>query len=476
MTTAPTVVILAAGHGTRMRSALPKVLHDVCGRPMIEWIVAAAREAGAAQMVVVDGPERALAADLPGDVVCAVQAQRRGTADAARAAIAHIEAAQGPVVVLPGDVPLITPEVIVTLVEAHGRARAAATVATMELEDPGRYGRIVRDADGQVERVVETKRPEDATPDELAIREVNTGLMAFDPGALIDALERVRADNAQSEYYLPDVIPTLRAAGHTVAAVALDDPAVLLGVNDRADLATVTAHAQRRIHEAHMRAGVTIVDPASTLIEAGVALAPDMRIEPACFLRGATRVGAGSRIGPVTTLIDCDLGEGVTVPHSYLVECRVAAGASVGPFAYLRPGAVLDEGAKAGTFVEIKNSRIGAGAKVPHLSYIGDADVGPGTNLGAATITANYDGQRKHRTTIGSEVRTSVDTTLVAPVNVGDGAYTAAGSVITEDIPAGGLGVARQRQRNVEGYAERKAAERDDASQDESPQDAPPEG
>lgn len=452
---APTVVILAAGLGTRMRSATPKMLHEICGRPMVGWTIQAALDSGAGQVVVVDGPQRALEGHVPQGVALAVQADPCGTGDAVRAAAEHIERG-APVVVLAGDAPLVTGEVVCALAAAHADGQAAATMAVMEVDPPDGYGRVVRAPDGSVERVVETKHADDATEDELAIREVNTGLFAFDGEPLLDALGKLRADNAQGEYYLPDVIPVLRDRGATVAAFAIDDPSLLLGVNDRADLAAARALVQRRIHERHMRAGVTIVDPASTVIDAGVELGGDTVIEPSSFLRGRTRAAAGCRIGPLTTLIDSELGDGVTVPHSYLVECRVAAGATVGPFAYLRPGADLEPGAKVGTFVEIKNSRIGAGAKVPHLSYVGDAEVGEGSNLGAGTITANYDGLRKQRTRIGARVRSGVDTAFVAPVEVGDDAWTAAGSVVTEDVPDGALAIGRARQRNVEGYADRK--------------------
>ncbi len=459
--TRPTVVILAAGQGTRMRSATPKVLHDVCGRPMVAWTIAAATEAGAEKVVVVDGPARALDGRLPDGVAIAVQEDPRGTGDAVRAAAPQLDGA-GTVIVLTGDAPLITGEVIAALAEAHAAGEAAATMATMELDVPEGYGRVVRGPDGSVERVVETKAPGDASPAELAIREVNTGLFAFERRALIEALERLEPDNAQGEYYLPGTIPLLHEAGRLVDAFPIEDPGVLMGVNDRVDLAAVRAVAQWRIHEHHMRAGVTIVDPASTLIDVGVRIGRDSVVEPASFLRGDTSIGEACRIGPLTTLVDSVLADRVAVPHSYLVDCEVASDASIGPFAYLRPAARIEDGAKVGTFVEVKGSRIAAGAKVPHLSYIGDADVGAGANLGAATITANYDGRAKHRTTIGRDVRTGVDTTLVAPVTVGDGAYTAAGSVITGDIPPGALGVARERQRNVEGYAERKRAQDDE--------------
>jgi bifunctional UDP-N-acetylglucosamine pyrophosphorylase/glucosamine-1-phosphate N-acetyltransferase len=326
----------------------------------------------------------------------------------------------------------------------------------MELEDPTGYGRVVRDAEGAVERVVETKTAGDATAAELAIREVNAGLYCFDGGALLDALDALGTDNAQGELYLPDVVPRLLGKDLPVQAYPLADPDLALGVNDRVDLAHVTHLAQQRIHRAHQRNGVTIVDPASTTIDVDVTIGSDTVVEPSTFLRGATAIGERARLGPLTTIIDSTLGDEVAVRHSYLDSASAANGVSIGPFAYLRPNADLRENAKAGTFVEIKNSVVGAGSKVPHLSYVGDADIGEQSNLGAGTITANYDGRTKHRTTIGSGVRISVDTALVAPVTVGDGAYTGAGSVITEDVPPGALGIARERQTNIEGYAERK--------------------
>jgi bifunctional UDP-N-acetylglucosamine pyrophosphorylase / glucosamine-1-phosphate N-acetyltransferase len=453
--TAPTVVILAAGQGTRMRSRTPKMLHEICGRPMIDWTVAAALEAGAGKVVVVGSPDGALDGRLPDGVVLAVQPRANGTGGAMLAAADEL-GGDGPVVVVNGDAPLVTPAALRALVDAHGTTGAAATIVTMTLDDPAGYGRVVRDSAGEVERVVETKRPGDATAEELAIAEVNAGVYAFEGAGLLDALNRVGTDNAQGELYLPAVLALLRDGGARVAVLAVDDPSLLLGVNDRVELARVRRIAQQRIQEAHMRAGVTIVDPASTTIDVDVRIGADTVIEPSTFLRGATAVGERCTVGPLTTVIDATLGDEVTVVHSYLNGCEVRAGGTVGPFAYLRPGALLRERAKAGTFVEIKNSDIGEGTKVPHLSYIGDADVGPGTNLGAATITANYDGRNKHRTTIGANVRTSVDTTLVAPVTVGDDAYTGAGSVVTEDVPPGALAIARARQTNIDGYAERR--------------------
>ena len=450
-----TVVILAAGQGTRMRSRVPKMLHPLCGRPLVGWPIAAALEAGADTVVVVDSPENTLEEHLPEGVIAAIQPLANGTGGAVQAAADHIDA-RATVVVLPGDAPLVTAEAIAALVESHASQGAAATMATMRLDDPTGYGRVVRDADGNVERVVETKTAGDATDDELAIDEVNSSIFAFDGLSLLEVLGELEADNAQGELYLPDVLPALRRRGKPVAAHDLGDPALALGVNDRVQLAQVREIAQRRIHDAHGRAGVTIVDPGSTLIDAGVTIGEDTTIEPSCFLRGATAIGAGSTIGPLTTLIDVTVGDDVRVLHSYLVSCEVREGANVGPFAYLRPGTLLRERSKAGTFVEIKNSDVGAGSKVPHLSYIGDADIGEDTNLGAATITANYDGFNKHRTTIGDRVHTGVDTTLVAPVTLEDDVYTGANSAITKDVPPGALAIAREKQVNHEGYAERR--------------------
>ncbi len=441
-----------------MRSSTPKMLHPVCGRPMVAWPILAAREAGAGQVAAIVSPGRDISAGFPGEVETVVQPQPDGTGGAVRAALPLIEKAET-VLVLSGDHPLLSAETISDLLDAHASSGAAATMLTIELDDPGSYGRVVRGAGGEVERVVEAKAAGDADPEQLAIREINAGTYAFDAGPLATALTGLSNDNAQGEYYLTDVFAALREAGHSVAGHRADDFAVTMGVNNRADLAAVEAEARRRILERHMLAGVTVVDPGTTWVDAGVEIAADARIEPGTSLRGATAVGAGSTVGPLSTLIDSRLGENVAVPHSYLVECDVLDGCNVGPFAYLRPGAHLEQGAKAGTFVEIKNSNIGAGAKVPHLAYVGDAEVGAGSNLGAGTITANYDGFRKHRTTIGKDVRIGVDTMLIAPVQVGDAAYTGAGAVIKKDVPEGALAVSENDQRNIEGYAEGKAAQ-----------------
>ncbi len=438
---APTVLVLAAGQGTRMRSATPKVLHELCGRPMVLWPVLAALEAGAGKVVVVDSPARALEDVLPAGVGLVVQPRPNGTGGAVLAAVAEI-GPEAPVVILSGDVPLVSAEAIRELLAAHAAhaaSGAAATMATTLLADPSGYGRVVRDAHGNVHRVVETKKAGDATAEELQVREVNTGIYVFDGKALLGALPQLSADNAQGELYLPQALDILRAEGHPIAAQAVADPGLVLGVNDRVALAEVTALAQRAIHARHQRAGVTIVDPRATVIDVDVQIGQDTTIEPFTTIRGATRIGAGC-----------------TIRHSYILDSTLEDDVSIGPFAYLRPGTHLRAGAKIGTFVEVKNSDIGAGAKIPHLSYIGDADVGEQSNLGAGTITANYDGHAKHRTKIGKRVRGGVDTALVAPVSVGDDAWTAAGSTITEDVPPGALGVARARQANKQGYAKRQ--------------------
>jgi bifunctional UDP-N-acetylglucosamine pyrophosphorylase/glucosamine-1-phosphate N-acetyltransferase len=400
---------------------------------------------------VVGGPDRAVEGHLPEDVEIAVQEQPLGTGDAVRSAAAHIES-DDLVIVLSGDVPLISADAIRSLAYAHHKAGTPATMATMILDEPGAYGRVVRDEAGHVVRVVETKEPGDATADELAIREVNTGIYAFTGGPLVEALGQITADNAQGEYYLPDVLPILGK----VAAHVVDDPTLTLGVNDRVDLATVRALAQRRINDEHARNGVTIVHPDATAIDVTVQIGRDSVIEPGSVLKGETSVGSDSTIGPGTTLVSSTVGDGCTVLHAYLVDSATEDRVAVGPFVHLRGGSILRAGSKAGTFVEMKNSDIGEGAKVPHLSYLGDARVGAKSNIAASNVTANYDGVNKHPTTIGANVKTGVDTTFVAPVTVGDDAVIAAGSVITEDVPPGALGIARARQTNVENYSRRK--------------------
>jgi bifunctional UDP-N-acetylglucosamine pyrophosphorylase/glucosamine-1-phosphate N-acetyltransferase len=448
---------MAAGEGTRMRSSTPKMLHPVCGRPMVAWPILAAREAGAGRVAAIVSPGRDISAGLPEGVETIEQPVSDGTGGAIRAASALVEEAET-VLVLSGDVPLISTATIAGLLEAHEASAAAATMLTIELDDPGAYGRVVRTDSGEVEKVVEAKAAGDADASQLAIREINAGTYAFDAAPLARALAGLSNDNAQGEYYLPEVFTALRAEGLAVAAHLADDLAVTMGINNRVQLAEVEAEARRRLLEAHMLAGVTVVDPGSTWIDAGVEIGQDARIEPGTSLRGATSVGARAVVGPHTTVIDSEIGVEATVLRAHVDTAKVGDGASVGPFAYLRPGAVLDAGAKVGTYVEIKNSHVGKGAKVPHLSYIGDADIGPGTNIGAGSITANYDGFTKNRTTIGRDVRIGVDTMLIAPVEVGDSAYTGAGAVLKDDVPEGALAVSENQQRNIDGYAADKAA------------------
>lgn len=465
-----------------MRSSVPKVLHPVCGRPMVAWPILAAREAGAGRVVVVVAPERDISAGLPEGTETVVQPRPDGTGGAVRAALAAIGADggdesdgsggsdgggrgagdDGEVVILSGDHPLVNASLIRSLLDAHRSGDAAATLMTVELDDPGSYGRVVRDSNGDVAEIVETKDPTRATPEQLAIREVNAGTYVFKRAPLVEALGRIGNDNEAGEYRIGDVLPLLRERGLRAAPLKVSHPHANLGVNTRADLALVAREARRLICERHMLAGVTIADPAATWIDADVEIAADATIEPGTVLRGTTRIAAGATVGPHSTLTGAIVGEGAAVVRSHLTDCEVGPRCAVGPFSHLRPGTVLEEDVRVGASVEIKSSRIGAGAKVPHLSYVGDADVGAGANLGAGTITANYDGRRKHRTKIGQRAHTAVHTSLVAPVDVGDDAYTGAGAVIRKDIPPGALGVTRGEQRNIEGYAEGKAREAED--------------
>jgi bifunctional UDP-N-acetylglucosamine pyrophosphorylase / glucosamine-1-phosphate N-acetyltransferase len=455
----PTVLIMAAGHGTRMRSSLAKVLHPVCGRPMLHWVIEAAREAGAGRIVCITRPGEGVDHALPDGVDHAEQTSGEGTGAAILAARDNIDF-QDTVLVLSGDHPLISSKLIADLTAEHEQAGAAATVLTTEELDPTGYGRIVRGSNGSVERIVETKYTEGVPPEELAIREINIGTYAFHAGDLYEALDAVGEENG--ERYLTGVFPVLRERQRPIAAHSTRDVLSAMGVNTRVDLMTVETHLTDRLIEQHALNGVRFLSPQTTTIEADVEIGPDTVVAQGVSLHAGTRIGAGCEIGPHTTIRNAVLGDGVWVAHSYLVDAEVHSQAKIGPFAYLRPGTLVRTGAKIGTFVEIKNSDIGEGTKVPHLSYLGDADVGEETNIGASNVTANYDGRKKHRTKIGKRVKTSVDTTFVAPVSVGDDAYTGAGSVITDDVPDGALGIARARQRNVEGYAARKGKEASD--------------
>jgi len=451
-------LVLAAGEGTRMRSSVPKVLHPLCGRPMLLHVIDTLVALPLDRVVVVvghgaDAVTKSLQ-DVHTDVPIEFVEQRvqRGTGDATSVALTAFSDAfdDDDVIVCSADIPLLRPETLATLATEHRVADAAATLLTAVLDDPTGYGRIVRDARGNVERIVEQS---DASPDELAITEVNPSIYCFRRAFLAPALRRVSPENVQGEYYLTDVVEVLRSAGHAVLAVPASDPSETQGVNDRAQLADAESILRRRINTAWMRAGVTMVDPAHTYIDTTVELAADVRLLPGTILEGRTTIGTGAVIGPDARVADSVVGEGASIEASVVREAEIGADVHVGPFAHLRPGTRLARDAKVGSFVETKNVEVGEGAKLPHLSYVGDAEVGPGANVGAGTITANYDGRNKHRTKIGPNARTGSNSVLVAPVELGEGAYTGAGAV---GVPA----------KIVEGWARARddADDADDAS------------
>jgi bifunctional UDP-N-acetylglucosamine pyrophosphorylase/glucosamine-1-phosphate N-acetyltransferase len=454
-----TVVVLAAGEGKRMKSALPKMLHPLLGRTLLGHALAATGGLAAERTVVVVGhgaeQVKAHLAEVAPAAIPVLQAEQHGTGHAVRTALDAVPEATGAVVVISGDVPLLRPETVDGLVAAHEAAGAAATVLAAEVTDPTGLGRIVRDGDGRLERIVEER---DATPAERAIREINGGSYVFDATRLRAALAKLSSDNDQGEEYLTDVFGLLVGAGEPVGVHVAGDATETLGCNDRVQLAGLRRLLRDRVNEGWMRAGVTILDPATTWIDVTVRLGRDAVLDQNTQLCGATEVAEGAVVGPDVTLVDSVVGAGATVLRSHVLGAEIGPQASVGPYAYLRPESRLGRKAKVGTFVETKKATIGAGSKVPHLSYVGDATVGEHSNIGAATVFVNYDGVRKHHTTIGNHARTGADNMFVAPVNVGDGAYTAAGSVIISDVPPGAMAVARGQQRNVEGWVLRKRA------------------
>jgi bifunctional UDP-N-acetylglucosamine pyrophosphorylase/glucosamine-1-phosphate N-acetyltransferase len=455
------VIILAAGEGKRMRSAVPKVLHEIGGRTLVGHAVAAAGELGADRLVVVVGHGREAVvehlAQVAPDARTAVQDQQLGTGHAVQCALAEAgDVARGTVVVTYGDVPLLEGRTLGALVEQHEGDGNAVTVLTAQVADPTGYGRIVRAADGSVQAIVEHR---DATDEQRSIREINSGIYAFDGGVLVDALARLSPDNDQGELYLTDVLELARTGGGRTAAVTTTDVWQTEGVNDRVQLAAMRRELNDRVLTALMREGVTVVDPGSTWVDVTAGVGQDATLEPGTILRGATTVAGGALVGPDSLLVDCEVGAGAHVIRTHATSARIGAGAQVGPFTFLRPGTVLEADAKAGAYVEMKNAHVGPGSKVPHLSYVGDAEIGAGTNIGAATVFVNYDGVAKHRTVVGDEVRIGSDTMLVAPVTIGDGAYTAAGSVITEDVPPGALGLGRARQRTIAGWVQERRAD-----------------
>ncbi|MEU4998337.1 bifunctional UDP-N-acetylglucosamine diphosphorylase/glucosamine-1-phosphate N-acetyltransferase GlmU [Streptomyces sp. NPDC021622] len=453
------VVVLAAGEGTRMKSATPKVLHEICGRSLIGHVLEAAYALSPQRLVTVVGFAREQVTSHLGviapDVRTAYQSEQKGTGHAVRIGLEELGGSvDGTVIVVCGDTPLLTGATLQQLAETHSADGNAVTVLTAEVPDATGYGRIVRDGEsGAVTAIVEHK---DATDAQRAIREINSGVFAFDGALLADALGKVRTDNSQGEEYLTDVLGILREAGHRVGASVTADHQEIAGINNRVQLAEARRTLNERLLTEAMLAGVTVVDPASTWMDATVTYERDALVHPGTQLQGATHVGEGAEVGPNCRLKDTRVGAGARVDNTVADSAEIGEQASVGPFAYLRPGTRLGVKAKAGTYVEMKNATIGDGSKVPHLSYVGDATIGECSNIGAASVFVNYDGEAKHHTTVGSHCRTGSDNMFVAPVTVGDGAYTAAGSVITKDVPAGSLAVARGQQRNIEGWVARK--------------------
>lgn len=452
-----TTVILAAGKGTRMKSSLPKVLHKAGGKAMLAHVLAAAKEAGAVRNIVVVGfggetVEKALA----GEADFVTQEEQLGTGHAVLQAEPLLHEEKGTVLVLCGDTPLLTGKLLKKLAKEHAAAGAKATVLTAVMPDATGYGRIIRAADGTVERIVEHK---DATEEERNVREVNSGIYCFEAPDLFAALHEVKNDNAQGEYYLPDVLEILRKKGEKIFAATADDYEETLGVNSRAQLAASEKILRRRKNEALMAEGVTLMDPDTTYVDVDVIVGRDTVLYPGTWLEGATVIGEGCEIGPNSRFQDVKVGAHVTAHFCYAHECEIADGATLGPYVHLRPATKIAAHVKIGNFVEVKNSVVGEGTKLPHLSYIGDSDIGAGVNMGCGTITVNYDGRKKFRTKVGDGAFVGCNSNLVAPVSVGDGAYIGAGSTITKDIPAGDLAIARAHQKNITGWADKRKEE-----------------
>ncbi|MCV7381945.1 UDP-N-acetylglucosamine diphosphorylase/glucosamine-1-phosphate N-acetyltransferase [Mycobacterium alsense] len=456
------VLVLAAGPGTRMRSDTPKVLHTIGGRSMLSHSLHAIAKVAPQHLVVVLGHDHERVAPLVAELAdtlgraidVALQERPLGTGHAVRCGLSALpDDYAGTVVVTSGDTPLLDSDTLAGLIATHRAQSAAVTVLTTTLDDPDGYGRILRTQDNEVMAIVEHT---DATASQREIREVNAGVYAFDVAALRSALSRLSADNAQQELYLTDVVAILRGDGLTVRAQHVDDSALVAGVNNRVQLAELGAELNRRIVAAHQLSGVTVVDPATTWIDVDVTIGRDTVVHPGTQLLGRTRVGGRCVVGPDTTLTDVAVGDGASVIRTHATSSSIGDGAVVGPYTYLRPGTVLGAEGKLGAFVEAKNSNIGTGTKVPHLTYVGDADIGEHSNIGASSVFVNYDGESKRRTTVGSHVRTGSDTMFVAPVTVGDGAYTGAGTVVRDDVPPGALAVSAGPQRNIEGWVQRK--------------------
>ena len=450
------VIVLAAGAGTRMKSDTPKVMHGIGGRSMVEHAIAAARELNPERLAAVVRFQRDKVAahilDFDSDVTIVDQDDVPGTGRAVEVGLLGLDESarvEGTVIVTYGDVPLLRAETLRELIAEHEENRNAVTVLTTHIQNPGSYGRIVRSASGEVTAIVEAK---DATDQQLKITEINSGIYAFDAGVLRDSLTEVTTDNAQREKYITDVLSIARENGHRTSALAIEDRWEVEGANDRVQLAQLGRKLNDRLTEMHMRNGVTIVDPQTTWIDSTVTIANDVTILPGTQLQGTTSVGTGSVIGPDSTLKNVEIGENATISRTHGSDALIEAGATVGPFAYLRPGTILRESGKIGTFVETKNTEIGKGSKLPHLSYAGDVTIGENSNIGAASVFVNYDGVNKHRSTVGNNVRMGSDNMYVAPVNIGDGAYSGAGTVIRKDVPAGALAINVAPQRNIDGW------------------------
>ena len=447
-------IILAAGKGTRMKSAHPKVLHQVCGKAMVRHVLDAAEAAGSKRNIIVVGfGADEVRAELGNAAEVVVQAEQLGTGHAVLQAEPLLQDAHGTVMVLCGDTPLLTGALVKRLYEEHEKAGAKATVLTAVMPDATGYGRVIRTAAGNVEKIVEHK---DATEEERAVREVNSGIYCFEKDALFSALKNVGCDNAQGEYYLPDVLSILRERGEKIWAVAADDYEETLGVNSRMHLAQAEKILRRRKNLELMESGVTLMDPESTFVDADVVVGRDTIIYPFTWLEGQSAVGEACTLGPSSHFTDTKLGNGVTAHFVYAHECEIESGATMGPFVHIRPDSHISKDVKIGNFVEVKNSNIGEGSKLPHLQYIGDCDMGAGVNMGCGTITVNYDGKQKFRTKIGDNAFVGCNSNLVAPVAVGDGAYVAAGSTITKDVPADELAVARARQKNIPNWPDKR--------------------
>ena len=447
-------IILAAGKGTRMKSSHPKVLHQECGKAMVRHVLDAAEAAGSKRNIIVVGfGADEVRAELGNAAEVVVQAEQLGTGHAVLQAEPLLRDARGTVMVLCGDTPLLTGALVKRLYEEHEKAGAKATVLTAVMPDATGYGRVIRTAAGDVEKIVEHK---DATEEERAVQEVNSGIYCFEKEALFSALKNVGCDNAQGEYYLPDVLSILRERGEKIWAVAADDYEETLGVNSRLHLAQAEKILRRRKNIELMKSGVTLMDPDSTFVDSNVIVGRDTVIYPFTWLEGKTVVGEGCTLGPSSRFTDAKIGNSVTAHFVYAHECEIESGATMGPYVHIRPDSHISNDVKIGNFVEVKNSKIGAGSKLPHLQYIGDCDMGAGVNMGCGTITVNYDGKQKFRTKIGDNAFVGCNSNLVAPVAVGDGAYVAAGSTITKDVPPEELAVARARQKNIPNWPDKR--------------------